>query len=61
MNSPTGSPTIGFHKIPALWEFHKVHHSAEVMTPLTELRQHPVEIIVVVNLIGLATGPHLAS
>jgi sterol desaturase/sphingolipid hydroxylase (fatty acid hydroxylase superfamily) len=45
-----------FHKIPALWEFHKVHHSAEVLTPLTELRQHPVEIIVVVNLIGFCTG-----
>lgn len=26
-----------------LWEFHKVHHSAEVMTPFTSLRQHPVE------------------
>ena len=34
-----------FHKVPAMWEFHKVHHSAEVMTTLTELRQHPVEII----------------
>src|SRR5271166_2521815 len=45
-----------FHKVPALWEFHKVHHSAEVMTTFTELRQHPVEIIAVVNLIGLATG-----
>jgi sterol desaturase/sphingolipid hydroxylase (fatty acid hydroxylase superfamily) len=45
-----------FHKVPAMWEFHKVHHSAEVLTPLTELRQHPVEIIVMVNLIGLATG-----
>jgi sterol desaturase/sphingolipid hydroxylase (fatty acid hydroxylase superfamily) len=45
-----------FHKIPALWEFHKVHHSAEVMTTLTELRQHPVEIIAFVNLIGLSTG-----
>jgi sterol desaturase/sphingolipid hydroxylase (fatty acid hydroxylase superfamily) len=45
-----------FHKVPALWEFHKVHHSAEVMTTFTELRQHPVEIIVFVNLIGLATG-----
>jgi hypothetical protein len=32
-----------FHKVPALGEFHKVHHSAEVMTGLTELRQHPVE------------------
>jgi sterol desaturase/sphingolipid hydroxylase (fatty acid hydroxylase superfamily) len=45
-----------FHKVPALWEFHKVHHSAEVMTTLTELRQHPVEIIVFMNLIGLSTG-----
>jgi sterol desaturase/sphingolipid hydroxylase (fatty acid hydroxylase superfamily) len=50
------SAHYGFHKIPALWEFHKVHHSAEVMTTLTELRQHPVEIIVFMNLIGLATG-----
>ena len=45
-----------FHKIPALWEFHKVHHSAEVMTTFTELRQHPVEIVAFVNLIGLSTG-----
>ncbi len=45
-----------FHKVPAMWEFHKVHHSAEVMTALTELRQHPVEIIAFMNLIGLSTG-----
>ncbi len=44
------------HKVPALWEFHKVHHSAEVMTAFTELRQHPVEVLLVVNAIGLATG-----
>jgi sterol desaturase/sphingolipid hydroxylase (fatty acid hydroxylase superfamily) len=50
------SAHYAFHKIPALWEFHKVHHSAEVMTALTELRQHPVEIIVFMNWIGLATG-----
>ena len=31
------------HKIAALWEFHKVHHSAEVMTPITLLRIHPVD------------------
>ena len=49
-NSPIGPPTTLFHKIPALWEFHKVHHSAEVMTTLTELRQHPVEIIAFMNL-----------
>lgn len=33
------------HKYNFLWEFHKVHHSALVMTPLTSLRQHPMEII----------------
>jgi sterol desaturase/sphingolipid hydroxylase (fatty acid hydroxylase superfamily) len=31
-----------FHQIPLLWEFHKVHHSAEVLTPLTLFRKHPV-------------------
>ena len=45
-----------FHRIPALWAFHKVHHSAEVMTTLTEMRQHPVEIIAFMNVIGLTTG-----
>ena len=45
-----------FHRLPALWEFHKVHHSAEVMTTLTEMRQHPVEILVFVNVIALCTG-----
>jgi len=31
------------HKIPFLWEFHKVHHSAKVLTPFTIYRSHPVE------------------
>lgn len=31
------------HKIPILWELHKVHHSAEVMTPATAMRRHPFE------------------
>lgn len=31
------------HRIPALWELHKVHHSAQVMTPFTLFRAHPVE------------------
>ena len=29
--------------MPILWEFHKVHHSATVLTPLTVFRVHPVE------------------
>ena len=44
------------HRIPWLWEFHKVHHSAEVMTPLTEWRQHPVELLLFPVLITAATG-----
>ena len=31
------------HRVPALWELHKVHHSAEVLTPLTLYRVHPIE------------------
>lgn len=31
------------HQIPCLWEIHKVHHSAEVLTPFTIYRTHPVE------------------
>ena len=32
-----------FHTIPCLWEIHKVHHSAEVLTPFTLYRTHPIE------------------
>jgi sterol desaturase/sphingolipid hydroxylase (fatty acid hydroxylase superfamily) len=31
------------HKLPALWAIHKVHHSAEVLTPLTRYREHFLE------------------
>ncbi len=34
------------HKWPVLWALHKVHHSAEVLTPLTVYRTHPLEGIV---------------
>ena len=33
------------HKWEFLWSFHKVHHSAEVLTPMTVFRTHPVESI----------------
>lgn len=32
------------HKVPILWEFHKVHHSAEVLNPITLYRMHPVDL-----------------
>lgn len=31
------------HKVPFFWEFHRVHHAAEVLTPVTAFRAHPVE------------------
>lgn len=31
------------HEIPFLWAFHKVHHSARTLTPMTVFRTHPIE------------------
>lgn len=34
------------HRVPVLWELHKVHHTAEVLTPLTTFRMHPLDLVV---------------
>jgi sterol desaturase/sphingolipid hydroxylase (fatty acid hydroxylase superfamily) len=34
------------HKIPFLWEFHKIHHSATELNPFTQYRLHPLELII---------------
>ena len=34
------------HRVPALWEFHKIHHSATTLNPVTQYRIHPVELII---------------
>lgn len=44
------------HKVPLLWEFHKVHHTAEVLTPITNFRVHPVYTFVFANIIAISTG-----
>lgn len=44
------------HRVPWLWEFHKVHHSAEVMTPLTVYRMHPVDDALTFIVGGVLTG-----
>ena len=44
------------HIVPVLWEFHKVHHSAEVLTPVTNYRLHPVDFVVEQSLVALMTG-----
>jgi sterol desaturase/sphingolipid hydroxylase (fatty acid hydroxylase superfamily) len=48
------------HRVPWLWEFHKVHHSAEVLNPVTSRRVHFVEMLyralIVALFLGLFTG-----
>jgi sterol desaturase/sphingolipid hydroxylase (fatty acid hydroxylase superfamily) len=44
------------HEIPFLWEFHKVHHTAEVLTPITSFRAHPVDLLIMSTLAGQFTG-----
>jgi sterol desaturase/sphingolipid hydroxylase (fatty acid hydroxylase superfamily) len=34
------------HRIPMLWEFHKVHHSAQVLNLFTAYRNHPLEAMI---------------
>lgn len=49
------------HKIPFLWEFHKVHHAAEILTPLTNFRVHPVDTVVFYNITALMMGGTMGS
>ena len=44
------------HKVPLLWEFHKVHHNAEVLTPLTNFRVHPVYTWVFTNILAFSAA-----
>lgn len=46
------------HNVPFLWELHKVHHSAEVLTPFTIYRTHPIEgfLMRTGSALGLAFG-----
>jgi sterol desaturase/sphingolipid hydroxylase (fatty acid hydroxylase superfamily) len=44
------------HKLPILWEFHKVHHSTELMHPLSNYREHPVDNIAYAIGTGVVTG-----
>ena len=51
------------HKIKFLWCFHKIHHSAEVLTPMTVFRTHPIEGIIFVlrNAISQGTDQGVAD
>jgi len=47
------------HRIGVLWDVHKVHHSAEFLTPLTNHRVHLVEEVIQQGVTGLSVGPLL--
>jgi sterol desaturase/sphingolipid hydroxylase (fatty acid hydroxylase superfamily) len=42
--------------VPVLWELHKVHHSAEVLTPLTTFRMHPLDTFVFGNILAVTAA-----
>lgn len=44
------------HRNKFLWEFHKVHHSAQVLTPFTIYRSHPVESLLYAFRMTLTQG-----
>jgi sterol desaturase/sphingolipid hydroxylase (fatty acid hydroxylase superfamily) len=44
------------HRVPLLWQFHKVHHSAEVMHPVSNFREHPVDNLAYGLFISLGYG-----
>ncbi|MCU0673619.1 MAG: sterol desaturase family protein [Myxococcota bacterium] len=49
------------HRVPVLWEIHQVHHSAEVLTPFTVFRTHPLEALFmrVSGAVGIGIGAGL--
>lgn len=44
------------HRWSFMWEFHKVHHTADVLTPLTNFRVHPIYILIYLNIIAVFMG-----
>jgi sterol desaturase/sphingolipid hydroxylase (fatty acid hydroxylase superfamily) len=44
------------HKIPILWELHKVHHSADFINPLTSRRGHSIALVYSGILSGIIVG-----
>ena len=49
-----------YHRWSVIWPLHAVHHSAEVMTPFTTYRQHPLSLLLtgwaVAGFVGLCQG-----
>lgn len=44
------------HRSAFLWQFHKIHHSAEALTPLTVYRMHPVDDLLALGMSSMFAG-----
>jgi len=44
------------HKVPSLWELHKVHHAPSTMSPATDYRLHPIDYTLLFFTQGLFVG-----
>ena len=44
------------HRVPFIWQFHRVHHSAEVLTPLTNFRVHPIDTVIFANILAVTAA-----
>jgi sterol desaturase/sphingolipid hydroxylase (fatty acid hydroxylase superfamily) len=44
------------HHVKFLWEVHKVHHTAEKLSPLTNFRVHPLDTIIFFNILSIVIG-----
>jgi sterol desaturase/sphingolipid hydroxylase (fatty acid hydroxylase superfamily) len=49
------------HRVPILWELHKVHHSATFLSPVTSFRVHPLEALVYTACHSLTIAPVLGA
>jgi sterol desaturase/sphingolipid hydroxylase (fatty acid hydroxylase superfamily) len=47
------------HRVPCFWEIHRVHHTAEGLTPFTNFRVHPLETLKFYNIVALFSGAAL--
>tara|TARA_Y100001960_G_C14755313_1_gene870907 strand:- start:101 stop:1102 length:1002 start_codon:yes stop_codon:yes gene_type:complete len=44
------------HRFDVLWKFHMTHHSAQVLTPFTNFRAHPIDLICMATVPAILTG-----
>ena len=44
------------HRVSFLWELHKLHHTADALTPLTNFRNHPIDNIVFGYMLAIFIG-----